>query len=207
MYKVALRDEAVYREVEEKCRSLGFILNASHDQKATLLGYIRSVAVAAKKLVWSKKKPFLDKFYEWRVTNVSAEATQNLQNLQSQAEELHATIARLEKELQGKEREIVEQKTNMEKLKHRPSSYSIKRSHQASPYSKAQRTRMRKKVNTISEQYALASPSNSDVENVSPANACRMVDSAGLSMRQYMEVTKHIPQAPKLHKIKEERKR
>lgn len=209
LHSQCLKDEAVYKNVISQCNDLGIVINVSHKQQQALLGYIRHLSCAAKRLNSSKRKLYLNKFYDWTVDGV----TQNVTSTQKKVDELLQDkikllerIAQLEQEAKDKERKLVEEKTRSEKLKHRPSSYKIKRNAITSPYSKSHKHRIKRKVQDLASQYDLDSTKNAK-ENVAPATACRMVDSANLSLRQYHQITQHVPQTPKLHRIKAERKR
>ena len=208
LYSQTLRDEDVCRSVIDQCTELGIVVSATYLQQQALLGYIRHLSSAAKRLSGSKKKSFLQKFYDWTVdavTKNSKTAQQKLDDLAIEKYKLLQRIEQLEQEAKEKEKVLLEEKTRAEKLKHRPTTYSIKRDARTSPYSRSHQHRIKKKLRDLSAQYGIDTPA--DKENMAPATACRMVDSANISLRQYHLITKHLPQTPKLHRVKEERKR
>ena len=75
LYNDKLRDIVIYENVLNKCKLLGIIVDATHYQREALLGYIRHLGVAAKRLGMVPRKSL-----SWKSTIFGHSTRLQLQN-------------------------------------------------------------------------------------------------------------------------------
>ena len=195
-------------------KSVGVYIVYNEEQEKHLLNYIR--VIRSRIPMGRKRKPFLEQYFSWPVQSVS-----NLGTLQREVSALKSELSsacqerdqaliekdQLSNSLKSVQLENVRLKAQNDSLKHRPKQYKAKRDLQQNPYSKSHLNKLKKKVADAAARCGQNVSGNEPKEASSPTNAAVLVDTTNLSLRQYHQITKIIPQTPKLHQIKKERRR
>ena len=135
----------------------------------------------------------------------TVKVTSQLEEVAKERDEVRAETAKAASRLLEVSQENCKLKTNIESLKHRSRKYKSSRDTTSRPYSKSHKNRMKNQLKETAERYGLNT--ETPVPSASPEQASVLIDRTNISLRQYKEIAKVIPQTPKLHKLKKERRR
>ena len=194
-------------------KSVGVDITYSNDQEKHLLNYIRVLRSKIPK--GRKRKQFLDHFFPWAVQSASciaslrkriAEVEAQLAAVSDEKERILQKKHELDQSLQNVHLQNARLKAEKDSLKHRPKTYQTIRDVREKPYSKSHLNKLRKKAAAAASICGEPSTGTAKV-TPSPARISALVDITNLSLRQYHHLTKVIPETPKLHRIKQERRR
>ena len=192
--------ESQVDSVLDHLKSLGFNIQYNDPQKDNLSSAIRTACARVPR--GRKRQVFLDKKYDWYVeravfaTNQLQAVLEEVCVVTEQRDEARKENQELAESLRSANTENVQLKIHNERLKRRKQKYALSRNVSQTPYSKTHRNRIKRQLADEAARVGLdlAGPSSGDTPSPSPAQAAVMVDVTNMSLRQYQQVTKFLPE-------------